>query len=581
MIRKEEVPHKNARVYMYTRVSTAIQVEGYSLDAQKKAIEREAQYRGMTIVGEYSDEGKSGKDIKGRPEFQRMMADIESKKDGVTFVLVYKLSRFGRNAADILSSVKKMKLYGVHLISVEEGLDSSVSTGKIVIAVLSAMAEVERDNILIQTQSGRIEKAAQGLYNGGLTPYGYDLDEESQKLVVVPEEAEIVKLIFDKYANTDYGPSGVAEMLNNMGYKKVVKRSHEVDYFTRAFILRVIKNPVYLGHVAYGKTTSKAKEDDPENSVRIEVDDYILTKDVHEPIVTQEIWDAAQEKRISMKGKKEKKEEDHEYILSGLLKCPLCGRTLYGAPMRNGKRRKNGEPYPVYYAYACRPSISSRKREGNCNFGQISAHKLDNPVRDIILHLVKSETFGQRMVELADERLSVSEVQKEIDGIEEQLRNLHRTEREFENRRNKIDFKDPNWSRQLDSYERALDEIYDELNRLEKTLEDKEKILEGIKRQGLSRESIYEGLRLFAEIYDTASDYDKKMFIQSFIKSIELYPEKSRKEGCHIKAIHFSFPVSYEGKSVYGLKYDRPSDGKSVSGHLMTGESIACLIKTN
>lgn len=579
MMLNEGVSLKNARIYAYTRVSTAIQVEGYSLDAQKKEIEDFARRWDMHIMGYYSDEGKSGKDIKGRPGFKQMLDDITSRKDGINFVVVWKLSRFGRNAADTLSSVKKMKLYGVHLYAIHENLDSSVSTGKIILAVLSAMAEAERENILAQTQSGRIEKAVQGKYNGGLTAYGYELDATEEKLVVVPEEAEIVRLIFDKYANTDYGPAGIAEMLNNMGYKKVAKRKHEVDYFTRAFILRVIKNPVYLGHIAYGKTTTKAKPNAPEDSVRIEVDDYILTKDVHEPIVSQELWDAANAKRISMKGKKEKKEEDHEYILSGLLKCPLCGRTLYGAPMRNGKKRKDGTPYPVYYAYACRPSISSRKKDGNCSFGQISAHKIDNPVRDILLHLVKSETFGQRMVELADERVSTLEVQKEIDGIKEQLRNLHRAQREFEARRNRIDYKDPNWTYQFDSYERALNEIYDEMKKLEDTLEDKEKVLEGIKRQGLSRESIYESLRIFANIYDTASDYEKKQFVQSFIKSIELYPEKSRKDGCHIKAIHFSFPVSYEGQSVYGLKYDRLVDGKSVSGYLTTPESIVCLVK--
>lgn len=579
MVLNEGVPLKNARVYIYTRVSTAIQVEGYSLDNQKRELEEFAARWGMHIMGSYSDEGKSGKDIKGRPGFQKMMNDIVSRKDNVSFVLVWKLSRFGRNAADTLSSVKKMKLYGVHLYAMQENLDSSVSTGKIILAVLSAMAEAERENILAQTQSGRIEKAIQGKYNGGLRPYGYDLDEKKEKLVVVPEEAEIVRLIFDKYANTDYGPTGVAEMLNNMGYKKVAKREHENDFFTRPFILGVIKNPVYLGHMAYGKTTSKAKRDDPENTVRIEVDDYILTKNVHEPIVSQEVWDAAQKKRISMQGKKEKKEEEHEYILSGLLKCPLCGRTLYGLPMRNGKKRKDGTPYPVYYAYACRPSISSRKKEGNCKFGQISAHKIDEPIRDIILKLVNSKTFGQRMSELADEQLSVSEVQKEIEGIEEQLRNLHRTQRELEDRRNRINFKDKHWQRKLDSYETALDEIYDEMSRLEDTLEDKEKVLESIKRQGLSRESIYEGLRLFAKIYDTASDYDKKQFMQSFIKSIELYPEKSRREGCMIKTIHFSFPVSYEGQSVYAVHYDRPVDGEISPRYLTTLESVCCLVR--
>ena len=107
--------------------------------------------------------------------------------------------------------------------------------------------------------------------------------------------------------------------------------------------------------------------------------------------------------------------------------------------------------------------------------------------------------------------------------------------------------------------------------------EEKEKMLESIKRQGLSRDSIYESLRIFARYYDVASDFDKKRFVHSFIKCIELYPEKSRKSGCPIKTIHFSFPVSYEGKSVYGIHYDRPINGEISPGHLMTAESIVTL----
>ena len=97
---------KKTRCYTYTRVSTAIQVDGYSLDAQKDKIRKYAEFQDMEIVGEYSDEGHSGKNIKGRQEFMRMLNDIEDCKDGVDFVLVFKLSRFGRNAADVISSLQ-------------------------------------------------------------------------------------------------------------------------------------------------------------------------------------------------------------------------------------------------------------------------------------------------------------------------------------------------------------------------------------------------------------------------------------------------------------------------------------------
>ena len=136
-----------ARAYIYTRVSTVMQVDGFSLEAQKRRIEEYATYQHMKVVGMYSDEGTSGKNIEGRPQFQQMLEDIKSGKDGVKFVLVFKLSRFGRNAADTLSSLQLMQDYGVNLICVEDNIDSSADSGKLMISVMSAMAEIERENI--------------------------------------------------------------------------------------------------------------------------------------------------------------------------------------------------------------------------------------------------------------------------------------------------------------------------------------------------------------------------------------------------------------------------------------------------
>jgi len=98
-----------APCYLYTRVSTEMQVDGYSLDAQNEKLKRYADYERMPIAGTYSDEGKSGKSVEGRPQFREMLEDIKSGKDNVKYVLVFKLSRFGRNAADVLSSLQLMQ----------------------------------------------------------------------------------------------------------------------------------------------------------------------------------------------------------------------------------------------------------------------------------------------------------------------------------------------------------------------------------------------------------------------------------------------------------------------------------------
>ena len=97
-----------------------------------------------------------------------MMEDIKSGKDGVSYVLVFKLSRFGRNAADVLATLQVMQDFGVNLICVEDGIDSSKDAGKLMISVLSAVAEIERENIRVQTMEGRMQKAREGKWNGGV-----------------------------------------------------------------------------------------------------------------------------------------------------------------------------------------------------------------------------------------------------------------------------------------------------------------------------------------------------------------------------------------------------------------------------
>ena len=147
-----------------------------------------------------------------------MLEAIEEGKDGVSFALVFKLTRFGRNAADVLNSLQLMQDYGVNLICVEDSIDSSKEAGKLMISVLSAVAEIERENILVQTMEGRRQKAREGRWNGGFAPYGYEL--VNGELVIAEDEAEIVRLIFDKYIHTNLGANGVADYLNKHGYKK-------------------------------------------------------------------------------------------------------------------------------------------------------------------------------------------------------------------------------------------------------------------------------------------------------------------------------------------------------------------------
>ncbi len=211
---------------LYPRVSTEMQVEGYSLEGQRNVLSRFADREEMTVVDIYEDAGKSGKSIEGRPAFQKMIHDIEMGLD-IDYVLVYKLSRFGRDAADILNSLEYIQSYGVNLICIEEGIDSSQTSGKLLISVLSAVAEIERENIIEQTINGRKEKARQGGWNGGFAPYGYKLVDN--KLIIEEIEAEAIRKIFEMFTTMEIGCGGIAKQLNPQGIHKIPRQNGTLE----------------------------------------------------------------------------------------------------------------------------------------------------------------------------------------------------------------------------------------------------------------------------------------------------------------------------------------------------------------
>ena len=342
---------KQLKCYIYTRVSTSMQVDGYSLDAQKDKLHKYADYQDMIISGEYSDEGKSGKSVEGRPQFQQMLSDIESGKDNVDYVLVFKLSRFGRNAADVLSSLQRMQDFGVNLICVEDGIDSSKDAGKLMISVLSAVAEIERENILVQTMEGRRQKAREGKWNGGFAPYGYQLI--NGELHIAEDEAEIIRIIYDKFANTTMGIAAIATFLNNSGYKKKLRQNNTIEGFSTSFVKGVLDNPVYCGKLAFGRRKNEKILGTRNEYHIVKQDKYMLNDGIHEAIVPEELWNQVHKKRQETSVANIKTHSlDHEHILSGIIKCPICGSGMYGNV--NRKKHPGGGHYKDYFYYACK-----------------------------------------------------------------------------------------------------------------------------------------------------------------------------------------------------------------------------------
>ena len=539
------------KCYIYTRVSTTIQVDGYSLDAQKDKLRKYADFQNMTIAGEYSDEGKSGKNVDGRPEFLQMLQDIESGKDHVSFVLVFKLSRFGRNAADVLTSLQRMQDFGVNLICVEDGIDSSKDSGKLMISVLSAVSEIERENILVQTMEGRRQKAREGKWNGGFAPYGYKLEEG--QLFINEEEAEVVRIIFDKYIHTTMGSKKIADWLNAHGYFKTCRYNGKQEAFTSPFLIGIIDNPIYCGKLAYGRRGSE-KIPGTRNQYRtFKTNDYMLHDGIHESIISEEDWLAAQKQRENTSIRQPKTHSlEHEHVLSGLLKCPICGSGMYGNV--NRKKKKDGTYYRDYFYYACkhRLHVDGKRCDYHHQWGE---DVIDAAVEEIIRQLVNTPTFEQGLREKIGSRLDTADLDQEIEQLRKQLRQHTGTKDRISEQMDALVFDDPHYDRKLQDLQIRQNKIYDQIASVESEIADAQIRLENIQQNKVSADNVYQFLLYFDKLYGKFSDIEKKAFMNSFIERIEIFPER-QENGRILKHIEFRFPVFYEGQTLTGLDWD-------------------------
>ena len=534
------------KCYIYIRVSTAMQVDGYSLEAQKERLMKFAEFQEMEVVREYCDAGKSGKSITGRPEFQRMLQDVSEERDGVAFILVFKLSRFGRNAADVLNSLQFIQDYGVNLICVEDGIDSSKDSGKLTITVLSAVAEIERENILVQTMEGRKQKAREGKWNGGQAPFGYDLDSKNSTLVVNEEEAEIVRIIYDKFVHTDMGADAICNYLNQRGYTKKKVRGHELNYFARGLIMKILDNPVYTGKIAYGKNVTEKVKGTRDEYRRVKTDDYLLADGLHEAIVDEETWEAAREKRKRTGVRFVKTHSlEHEHILTGLIRCPLCGGGMSGTVQRR-QNKKTGEYKDTFY-YRCH---HRKKVDGKiCDYKPMLNQKMFNAeVEEFIRYMVVGDEFRKFVQEKLEEKVDVSALETEREQLQKQLKQVQGSKLKLIQMLDRLDTGDKHYTRKYQDMQDRLDNLYDKVAEFEEAMKDIDAKIGASYGKEITGKKLYEFLLDFDILYDKMTDMEKKEFMNTFIEKIELKNETVNNgtgQGSRIEHIDLAFPVYY------------------------------------
>lgn len=355
----------------------------------------------------FEDEGFSGGNLM-RPAFQKMMADVRKHK--FKAIVVYRLDRISRNISDFTGLTDELNKLGVSFVSIREQFDTSTPMGRAMMFIISVFSQLERETIAERIRDNMHELAKTGRWLGGNTPLGLQSEAVSKvtidgkarksfKLVPVAEEADIPKMIFDLYTETDSLTAVEAELLRRRIKTKQGKN------FTRFAIKAILQNPVYMvadedayryfterhadvcfpedafdgtyGIMAYNRTDQEKGR----TTVLLPVDAWIIAIGQHPGFVPSKQWIKVQESLDRNKSKGYRKPRNNEALLTGLLFCS-CGDRMY--PKLSQRVTADGEPI---YTYVCK--MKERSKRQRCNRRNASGNILDAAIIEQIKSLTE------------------------------------------------------------------------------------------------------------------------------------------------------------------------------------------------
>lgn len=348
------------KVAGYARISMESERMHHSLSAQisyyNALIQKKPEWE---FAGVYADDGISGTGTAKRSEFLRMIADCEAGK--IDIILTKSIQRFARNTVDLLETVRHLKDIGVEVRFEKENINSMSGDGELMLSILASFAQEESRSISENVKWGTRKRFEQGIPNGRFQIYGYRW--EGDHLVVEPEEAEIVKMIFDDFLN-GLSAESTEKKLEQMGVK-----SYKGQHFSNTSIRQILSNVTYTGNLLFQKEyvsdpiTGKSKIN------RGELPQYWV-ENTHEAIIPLETYRAVQEER------KRRRElgvfanwSISTSCFTSKIKCGNCGVSY----RRSGKRQRK-DKNEVYYVWVCQ--TYDRKGKAACPSKTIPEIKL-------------------------------------------------------------------------------------------------------------------------------------------------------------------------------------------------------------
>ena len=381
---------------MYLRYSSLAQ-KSVSLSIQEDNIRAWAKTHGFMIVAKYCDAAKSGTNISKRDSFQSMMQD--SSKGDFKAIIVAAMDRFSRSVADTENALRTLKENGVTLFSASEDITSS----KIARLVHEGEAEQFIERLSQRVFDGHMKQAEKKKHNGGIPPLGYDVDPNTQKLVINESEAEAVRMIFDLYLQ-DVGYLKIADALNTKGFKTKVGNS-----FTKSSLFDILNNKKYAGYYIYNKTAKPTSEGARNKHKYKDEKDVVCKKEESFEIVSEETFNKVQEKMNNRQRASGSYKATRNYLLSGLIKCGECGRSMHGSSRKSGKGFTTN-------SYRC-----AHNKKICCN-KEINQELIETYVLNIISRIIFSEENIPVIIEnvkvsLASEKHSEMDELRRIDNV--------------------------------------------------------------------------------------------------------------------------------------------------------------------
>lgn len=480
------------KVALYLRVSSEKQAEkDLSIPSQRKALQKYALDKGWEIVQEFVDEAQSARSAK-RQDFQNMIALAKKKPPPFNVILVWKLSRFARSREDSIIYKALLRKNGVQLISINEQIDDSPA-GKMLEGIIEVMDEFYSTNLAHDTVRGMKENAERGFFNGGYIPYGYELDlvkingRTKRKWKINEEEAPVVRRMFE-LCHKGMGAKEIVKKFASEGIK-----NRKGKDWGKPNVYYILKNENYTGTYTWER----------------EGEGVLRFSNHHPAIISKPTFDKAQEILLDRSPKQiHPRRVSSNYLLSGFLYCTTCGLRMKTVSANSGKQ----------HYYVCPNFLNKGKH--SCKNKGFNLKKAEDFIIEVIKDKILTEKNLKELVEVVHEELSMlkknsknnlGHIDKQLKIIDSKMKKLYES---IETGKLDLDILAPRLN-ELQKNKNALLAEHSEL---------KEQTEQDIELPKLSRAEVEVFVKDLRHLLSKSPVIEKKGFIKSFIKRINVNP---------------------------------------------------------